>query len=410
MDQRRDYFLPQDLVADILPRLPTAAAGVQLRCVSKSWRRLLSDPKFIHRQLYLDDDKDRAVMITRLDLRDVSRLRYSSLSDDTLLPKTTPYHDHEGLRYLDVPAAEVHTGGDPPLWRYQQIVGCCNGLFCIADISRSPQTSSRTTDLILWNPSTSETKLLPNSHYNVASKVIPSLGFGFDSRTGNYKVLRKLENDDTHDSSSIEIYSLRNGSWKGAVGTPKDHLAKFDLYRARTAWMHHRSSGEKTYWYDFYGNNIFCFDFREERFSHQVFPASLADVAKGGSTKLQLAATSKEDSLMAVFRHNEDDNFEIWGLLRFQSVESWTKLFCCNGSRIFGSIAERGCGIGVSGSGQHIVVKENSELIKVDFQKERICDKNIIPSLSLEHIDRYILTAYSYVPSQVSIVELLDRC
>ncbi|CAN0891448.1 F-box/kelch-repeat protein At3g06240 [Linum grandiflorum] len=407
MDRRKqrrcDYFLPQDLiVAEILPRLSTTAAA-RFRCVCKSWRRLLSDHKFIHRQLiYGDEDHsdEPIVMITRLDLQDKSRLHYSLLSYDKLLPITTPYHDHEGYLYQYVPDAGIYSVGQR-LWPrcFQQIVGFCNGLFCIADSSLLESSAV----LILWNPSTSETKLLPNSRYRSDSKCITS-GFGFDSRTGDYKVVRVFR--DVRNNLSAEVYSLRNGSWRGLDGAKYD-LEKFHLEQG-IAWIHRKSNRGKIYCYSHYNNYIACFDFREERFTHQVFPAGL--VERVHYRELQVAAASKDDSLMAVFR-DKDDNLEIWGLLQYQSVESWTKLFRCDGSRVLGSIGGGGGVIGGLRGGEHIIVKDNSELLKVDFENEKVCENDGIRALSKswENMNEHKFKAYSYVPSRVSIVGLLRK-
>ncbi|CAN0891447.1 F-box protein CPR1 [Linum grandiflorum] len=384
---RRDYFLPQDLVADILQRMiSTVATAARFSCTCKSWRRLLSDPKFIHRQLYEDGGEDPVVMITQLNLRDTRLFHnYSLLSYDTLLPKTTPYNSHEGLPCLYIRAAEI--------------IGCCNGLFCIAHKITWPEAS---VDLGLWNPSTSETMLLPNSRNRRGSMYVTS-GFGFDSGTGDYKVVRIIRGN-KHHYPSVWVYSLRNGSWTEINGA-KHKLKEIDS-TPRVAWMHHKLSGEKIYWYSLEKNYITCFDFREERFRQQVFPAGL--VKRAQCSELHLAATSKEDSLMAVFRDKKDDNFEIWGLLRYRSVESWTKLFRCNGGRILRSIGVQSRVIGVSGSGEHIIVKANSELLKVDFTKKKVSGHNRIRPLgeSCTTIERYVFKTYSYVPSQVSIHDL----
>ncbi|CAN0891454.1 F-box protein CPR1 [Linum grandiflorum] len=329
-------------------------------------------------------------MVTKLSFPDTI-LHYSLLSYDTLLPKTTPYHDNEGLRYLQVPGQENYSTD------LREIVGCCNGLFCIADRSRRDSSA----DLILWNPSTSETKLLP--HHKSDSKYITS-GFGFDSSTRDYKVLR-IHKDGTDMCSAV--YSLRNDSWKEVNGA-KDELKIFDS-TIRFDWMYNKSNRGKIYGYSPLSNDIVCFDFREERFTNQVFPRGLVNGAH--YWQIHLAATCKEDSLVAVVR-DEDDNFEIWGLLRYQSVESWTKLFCCEGSRFSGSIGEGSRMIGVSGDvSVALIVKATSELLKIDFEKEEVSDDNGIRALnkSRAFINSHVFKAYSYVPSRVSIAGLSTR-
>ncbi|CAN0891456.1 F-box/kelch-repeat protein At3g06240 [Linum grandiflorum] len=389
--RRRDYFIPQDLISDILPRLPTAAATVRFRCVCKSWCRLFSDPNFIRRhllssKLHRDDDHgDEApvVMVAEPKIPDANGLRYSLLSYDTLLPKTTPYHlPHNTFRGW---------AG----WPIQEIVGCCNGLFCIAD-RWSRVDSAVTVGLILWNPSTSETKLLPP--YKPGSRYITS-GFGFDSSTGDYKVMRSFQ--DGIMNWFCEVYSLRSGSWKG-VNDAYWRLKMFD-WGTGGDWTHNKSNPGKIYCYrhSSYRDYIVCFDFREERFRHQYFPAGLVEGANFG--QLHLAATSKEDSLMAVVR-DKDDNLDIWGLLDYRSVESWTKLFRYDGSRLSGSIGIGSRMIGVLGdAGIVFIAKANGELLTIDFEKEKVSGDNGIRALSR---NKHMLDVYCYVPSRVSIAGL----
>ncbi|CAL1409588.1 unnamed protein product [Linum trigynum] len=142
--------LPSDTVIEILTRLPSATAVARCRCVSASWRTLLSDPDFLLKIFLFDGtrcgggDRNKTIMIIRL-----------------LNAKTVP------------------------------------GIFCIT-VGRERR------DVHLWNPATSETKLLPRP------PPFSSLVFGFDPKTSDFKVVR-VRTDADH--RYTDVYSLREGSW-----------------------------------------------------------------------------------------------------------------------------------------------------------------------------------------------------
>ncbi|CAN0890609.1 F-box/kelch-repeat protein At3g06240 [Linum grandiflorum] len=403
------YFLPQDLIDDIFRRIPTAAAAVRFRCVCKSWNRLLSDPKFIHNQLFFSEpavEIQTRIAMTRK--RDIHTPIFSLLSYDceTLLP-ITPYDDRNNcLGYRDLPGL-LGTS-------YAKIIGCCNGLFCIVTMLVRDDNHH----LIIWNPSTSETKLLPNSQYEYSHYYI---GFGFDARTGDYKVVRVLDSI----PSSTEIYSLKNESWSQVVNANANDHFEESFYVNRVARMHPSSSCGKIYWYRECGDLFFtitCFDIREEKFSHQRFPTSLSARAPNLSARapkydrVNLTTTSKEDSLVAVVEDSYLRHFEIWSLLRFQSVESWTKLFHCPMSRILSSIDTRRYRVidSVLGNGEYILITNTNKLLIFDFLNEKVSNYNGIRAAELE-VPQYLIfnlrvDAYSYIPSLVSINSINGDC
>ncbi|CAL1401799.1 unnamed protein product [Linum trigynum] len=61
-------------------------------------------------------------------------------------------------------------------WLDLMIVECRDDIVCIRDRHHSGQIS----DIILWNPTTSEIKDLRHSSYNTECTCEQSIGFGFD--------------------------------------------------------------------------------------------------------------------------------------------------------------------------------------------------------------------------------------
>ncbi|CAI0412401.1 unnamed protein product [Linum tenue] len=184
--------IPSDTVIEILTRLPSATAVARCRCVSTSWRSLLSDPDFLLKIFLFDGtrcgggDRNNKIMIIRLLHRKtvpVFSLRSADALMSSLYVAPIPLYPH----------GYGSTVGDG-----FSVAGYSEGIFCIT------VGWERQQDVHLWNPATSETKLLPRP------PPFSSLVFGFDPKTSDFKVVRVCTDADhryTH------VYSLRNGSW-----------------------------------------------------------------------------------------------------------------------------------------------------------------------------------------------------
>ncbi|KAK8654652.1 hypothetical protein V6N13_107259 [Hibiscus sabdariffa] len=99
-------------------------------------------------------------------------------------------------------------------------LGPCNGILCLHDVDDK---------VALWNPSTREFKILPQSSIQCppsANIDFGCSGFGYDSQTDDYKVVRfaaiYFGGHDEHyngyvefdRNEKVELYSLRSDSWK----------------------------------------------------------------------------------------------------------------------------------------------------------------------------------------------------
>ncbi|CAN0897056.1 Putative F-box protein At3g16210 [Linum grandiflorum] len=183
---KNNLFLPEDLVRDIIVRLPTVSTAARLRSVSKTWKNLLSDPKFIFRKP--NDDDQLQILITgfgenyeRTDgARTVDKIHYSLHSYETLREETR---------------GEISLVDRMPRWRDYVFLGCCDGIFCI-----SRMNVELVSEILLWNPTTSEVVFLPPFPFRIPRTPTHTLavcheivGFGFDPLTNDYKVVHKVE-------------------------------------------------------------------------------------------------------------------------------------------------------------------------------------------------------------------------
>ncbi|CAL1409587.1 unnamed protein product [Linum trigynum] len=147
--------LPSDTVIEILTRLPSATAVARCRCVSASWRTLLSDPDFLLKIFLFDGtrcgggDRNKTIMIIRL-----------------LNAKTVPVYS---LRSADAPMASLYVA---PIPLYPTAMG-------------SPWATGSP-----WPGTARESSASPS--------------------TSDFKVVR-VRTDADH--RYTDVYSLREGSW-----------------------------------------------------------------------------------------------------------------------------------------------------------------------------------------------------
>ncbi|CAL1366212.1 unnamed protein product [Linum trigynum] len=329
--------IPADLQLDILRRLPLAPFIVRFRCVSKSWRALLSDPSFLrHKLFFMSENSEHSssppplTMMINHTFGDilVTRSVYSLHSSDTLEPR---------LVEADLPLD----------FRYYSVVGCCNGLLCFQERPRGLETNI---NLVLWNPTTSETKAVPppsstlfdrTTHHHQQHDVMHhhALGFGFDPETNDYKIViigrRERFRRRGNNGIYVEVYSLRNDSWSKKI----DHTGGVHALSSLPVLSHPRfppCCEGKLYWWsntDWQGETttrFVSFDLSREVFRTVDVANPAANNNKGWfvhSLLFVLPRNREDDSLVAVCSTDSRGSFEVWALLKLCVPESWTKLF-----------------------------------------------------------------------------------
>ncbi|KAF5734683.1 F-box and associated interaction domains-containing protein putative isoform 1 [Tripterygium wilfordii] len=198
--------VPEDVVVDILARLPVKSL-LRFRMVCKAWCDIVRNPNFIathHRnQTALNDtggSSSARFIVNHGSRREVRLSFLSSIVEDD--------DKEEALTVVET-VRKPFTNNflfDP------LVVGPCNGLLCLYDFEGNAA---------LWNPATREFKTLPLSpmdHPPFEEITSYSLvGFGFDRRSNDYKVLRFFIDGYVEDMfciSQAELYSVSGGSWK----------------------------------------------------------------------------------------------------------------------------------------------------------------------------------------------------
>ncbi|KAG8656044.1 hypothetical protein MANES_04G093401v8, partial [Manihot esculenta] len=316
-------YVPKDLVRDILLRLP-GKSFIRFKSVCKSWCAIFSEPNFIYKALLShseDLNPNHRVLVKSEKHWDFV---FSFLSSDTLsmsIPQEIPYPRDiiDKCSFIDI------------------VGSCCNGLICLRDVYffknlLDPWRSiyAYQSNIILWNPTTSETKMLPQSNLLHPPRTFISLGiveFGFDKRASDYKVLRifcYLNPPDQSIDYIAEIYSLRDDSWRKIDFCLKDWRLLCYKYD-RIYYYYHRghtgANGVFHWWARDSNRNyaIVSFDLSTEVIKTTALPEGI-----GYSCYRTLFSLND----YVAFPHRNDDNqVELWVLLEYGVKESWTKLY-----------------------------------------------------------------------------------
>ncbi|XP_052622902.1 F-box/kelch-repeat protein At3g06240 [Lactuca sativa] len=193
--------LPGEILSEIFIRL-LAKQLAQMRCVSKSWNALLSQPSFIkfhlHRSIH---NNDKTILVFMDEVFSFDRKPFTAHS--TRSPHL------ELTKFIKLPINLQK--------RYYRVIGSINGLICFSDAS----------DVNIWNPSLNAMLNIPPlsilSHCYSDSNIC-QIRFGFDPKTDDYKVVKFMGVHRQPSSSrsngyfiqdwqQVVIYSMRKGSW-----------------------------------------------------------------------------------------------------------------------------------------------------------------------------------------------------
>lgn len=199
--------LPEALVVEILLLLP-ADSLLTMKCVCKWWCAMIKDSTFVARHLQYAKKRPSTSILLKYLYQDpeahMNRYvkRLLSISNEDA-------HSCKVDENINIPRfckRNEHWTG--PLGSQ------CNGLLCISDKDEGT--------ILLCNPVTKQSKVLSTScivdQYDF--RVTDLLGFGYDSRANEYKIIRvvSFEVDEftflRHGPSRAEVYSLSTDSWR----------------------------------------------------------------------------------------------------------------------------------------------------------------------------------------------------
>ncbi|CAL9013462.1 unnamed protein product [Prunus brigantina] len=284
--------LNNDVLVEILSRLPSKSL-LRLQCVCKSWRALISDSHFVMKHLI--HAEATCSINNSLTLFLSSTRLYSIVSIG--LDKD---HVHVANRELDLPVKI-------PDILITRIVGSCNGLICL---------QVNCTNIVIWNPCTGHSKLLPKPYYLLSGFLF--FGFGYDSTTDDYKVIRGSRTALSKETL-VEVFSLRTNSWWRRSN--KDHgyvclNGKGCFFNGALYWVELQWAGGPRP----IGSRILSFDLAEEKFQETVSLPYL-----GKEENYVFAGIGVSRNSLFVYSDPMGSDLRIWVMKEYRVRESWAE-------------------------------------------------------------------------------------
>ncbi|XP_058203814.1 F-box/kelch-repeat protein At3g23880-like [Rhododendron vialii] len=279
-------LLPPEIIFEVLSRLPVKSL-LRFKCVSKSWRSLISQPEFVkaHHSLAsvnTDYTHHRLLLIyfksyPRVDFKSCSLYSVVNEKSDTAVD-------------LDCPVSVYHN----TTW----VVGCCYGLVCFVAGK----------EVSIWNPSTRKSKRLPD--VEMVNHYLKTYGFGYDESVDDFKVVGFFcDPRNSGHEVEVRVYTLRTDSWrrtKGFLGHLPPHVSQAFVSGA-LHWFS-RGNGSRV---------IVSFDLLKETFGEVAEP----DYQDG----LHPARLDALNGCLCILRTFKDF-LDVWVMKEYGTRESWTKL------------------------------------------------------------------------------------
>ncbi|XP_015573331.1 F-box/kelch-repeat protein At3g23880 isoform X2 [Ricinus communis] len=212
--------LPHEIIVEIISRLPVKTL-IQFRCVSKSFKTLISDTQFI-----------------KTHLRKITS--FSKIKKPSLYQKITPnitFSPFSFFKSCSLYSIFDNSLNDPielnsyfleKRFQCDWLVGSCDGLICF---------SVKQDFVTLLNPSTRVFNRLPNLGFGRKSGSYSVFGFGYDSEIDDYKVVAVFCFQNKNSSvgfgyeSIVKVCTLRTNCWRRTgsfgYGVPYDVSGKY---------------------------------------------------------------------------------------------------------------------------------------------------------------------------------------
>uniref|UniRef100_A0A2C9VHG5 F-box associated beta-propeller type 1 domain-containing protein n=2 Tax=Manihot esculenta TaxID=3983 RepID=A0A2C9VHG5_MANES len=285
---------------------------LKCRCVCKAWDSLITNPSFIDEHLKKTAARKSELLLFRYYINVElfkGKEHYLLYTDETFPEKP--------VKELDCPLK--------CLSRFINIVGSCNGVICLSDDFSGTYTDRAA----LWNPSVRKIVSIPcaNVTFHSHGPFFHSLGFGFDSKADDYKLVRVAYiGDEYFDFVDIpplvEIFSLRERYWKRVHNNLNYVICECSTSAFVDGACHWVASVTKNG--VSVGRVIVSFSLGDELFREMELPKCLVE------EYIIMDVAAFDGSLLLVpfmKKNGKEDWFSVWIMREYGVARSWTKLF-----------------------------------------------------------------------------------
>ncbi|OMP04626.1 hypothetical protein COLO4_09452 [Corchorus olitorius] len=322
-------YLPEKTVLDILHRLPIKTL-VKCTSVCKAWNSLIKSPTFIYTHLdqtiSSDNDDDTHFFLLRL--------RQWHLAGPWFLLNQYflgfEYEDEYGfdlLKELEFPLGQRCCN------RFYFIVGCCNGLVCVTDNHNIHLAKN----FILWNPIIRKAIVVPE-YSSTLSATYGFVGFGFDSRNNDFKLLRFVQRGHVKKKHrnvpvEVQVYSLNSNSWKNITHIASNYglLPEYEPQYGHSfvnGAINFFASYDRNQKYSLYSNHmvlVLGFNLSEEIFYEIPLPEGLNHHPLCLTNPIPATLLKYGESSIAVLNADQD-YIDLYIMEEYGIASSWTKV------------------------------------------------------------------------------------
>ncbi|KAM4092751.1 hypothetical protein ACJW30_06G063400 [Castanea mollissima] len=364
---------PPEILTFVLIRLPIKSI-ITCTAVSKTWKSIIQNTSFISIHLHHSKNK-HPLLLFRLP---PSEHRISNKELYAL------YCDSNNNN----PDLYEHTRFDFPQGGSFRVVGTCNGLVCFV--------MNFTDRFFFWNPLVRKLVTLPTPSVGLRTLRFynPSIGFGFDSKTNDYKVVRIVSASESESSKvpKVEVYSLATAQWKVVAAVPPVGTAfadKCDPHAFVNGALHCVVS--KNNIDNEILNFILVFDLGDEVFREIAMPKPLDNPEN--LVGVGVSVSAYRNSLALIQRGDSIGRVDIWVMKWYDVASSWTKMFS--------TLADQGGFlprlIGFKKTGEVLLEMHRGHFVSRDLETKQIKDLRTVEDKS------------TFVDSYVESLVLLDK-
>ncbi|XP_050124112.1 F-box protein CPR1-like [Malus sylvestris] len=398
-----DIF-PEEIVREILLRLPSVKSLIKCSVVCKSWRNLIQSPSFIADHLHRNQNQighDDDGVVGSLYLIRWSINRYTLYWDKPASASASSFNINDTNSKIITPSTyqQIDTKVTPSSYGYY-LVGTCNGLVCLAD----EDYFCPSFPIIIWNPSVRKFVTLPHPTITIPEKSIndkrdpitPAYAFGYDSRTNDYKVLTIFSSNpssgpDMDNPFAVQVYSLARGSWK-TLSPPPPAPPSLSIPGCNFVCRRYQPANARpvfvngaVHWL-LWPDDVFIvsFDMATESFSKIELPKTLRESA------CLPYVTVYEDSLAMINTWGDYSGcyYELYVMQEYGVVESWSDSYRVTLPKPFPSSYH----VGFKSNGEQVFIALNNDVEVVDFKTKQIKYSGVGEGVGLKSIDSFVET------------------
>ncbi|AES71809.2 F-box protein interaction domain protein [Medicago truncatula] len=358
-----DDGLPPEILAEILSRLPVESL-LRFRSTSKSLKSLIDSHNFIN--LHLKNPLNQSVII-----RNNSDIYQLQIDDNdfsnrinSIIPLNHPFKGNS-------PNIDPYTRRDSTM----ALIGSCNGLLAISNGQIAFTHPNAANEITIWNPNTRKHLIIPflpmpvpyiMESNNPNRGCLCVHGFGFDSLTGDYKLLRiswLLDLQNPFYDPHVRLFSSKTNSWKIVPSFPYslEYCQTMGVFIDNSNSIHWVANNEL-----FEPRLIFAFNLTFEIFNEVPLPVEISQIKSNKSFGLDVAVLG--GCLCMTVNYKKTTKFDVWVMKEYGSRDSWCKL-CTVDKSCFTSPLKSLRPLCYSSDGSKVLLEGIQVLLKVDHRK-----------------------------------------